>query len=276
MQPVVMAAQSPGGNKEGTGIYLILCRENGRGYVGQALHLGRRLRAHRTALRGGKHYNVHLQRAWNAHGEAAFDFVVLEHCPAEMLDEREGFYAASIDAGLCFNLKECGDSYPRTDEHKQNLSRARRTWKTSSEHMEKLNAGRERYLATTDLKAIYTDEVRRRISEKVKGRRPSEKVMAALLAYSRGPRKPEHGAAISAAKRGTKMPRAAVEKTAAANRGRPSWNKGKSWSDETKAKMSAAKQGKPGRQWTDEQKQKAAESARKRWARHRGEELPDD
>lgn len=251
---------------------MLLCRANGRAYVGLGQIIERRLSAHRTALRGGKHYNVHLQRAWDAHGEGSFDFVVLENCPEEDLDKREGFYAAGIDAGLCFNLKECGDSYPRTEEHKANLSKARRTWKTSPEHMERLNEGRARYLETADLKAHYTDEVRRKMGEAAKGRKPSEKSRNALLAYARGPRTAEHRAKISAANKGRKMSPEAIAKMAEANRGRPSWNKGRQWSEETKAKMSAAKQGKPGRQWTDEQKQKAAESARKRWAKHRGEE----
>ena len=47
-------------------------------------------------------------------------------------------------------------------------------------------------------------------------------------------------------------------------------NKGRKWSDETKAKISASCRGK---KRTPEQKARYAEAARKRWARARGEEV---
>lgn len=243
MEPIQLAANAPGGNSKGCGIYMILCRANGRGYVGQAQVISRRLAAHRTSLRGGKHYNVHLQRAWNAHGEAAFDFLELENCPEEMLDEREGFYAASIDAGLIFNLKECGDSYPRTEEHRRNLATARRAWVTSPEHMAKLQAGLAEYFASGEHREAYTPEVRAKISAARQGYEPTEAQRAALLAFSAKPKSEGHRRKISEAQKGKpRNPESIAKMTATIQANpRPAWNKGRPLSEAHKQSLRDAK-----------------------------------
>lgn len=47
---------------------------------------------HMCALRCGKHYNNHLQRAWDLYGEENFDAAVLELCDIDRLDDREIYY----------------------------------------------------------------------------------------------------------------------------------------------------------------------------------------
>jgi len=61
-----------------SGIYFIVCKATGRFYVGSAVDLHMRRRSHWTSLRGGKHGNKYLQRAWRRHGEANFEFQVME------------------------------------------------------------------------------------------------------------------------------------------------------------------------------------------------------
>lgn len=64
------------------GIYAIRCYADGQGttYIGQAgKTIARRFAEHRKRLRGGKHPNTHLQRAWNLYGEAGFEFYALEN-----------------------------------------------------------------------------------------------------------------------------------------------------------------------------------------------------
>lgn len=49
--------------------------------------------AHLTDLRGNRHHNIHLQRAWNKYGEQSFTFQIIE--PIESLStllEREQYY----------------------------------------------------------------------------------------------------------------------------------------------------------------------------------------
>ena len=67
-----------------TGVYLIAHGKGKAVYVGSAaLSFKERWRAHRYRLRRGKHHNIHLQAAWDKHGEEAFGFEVVEECPPE-------------------------------------------------------------------------------------------------------------------------------------------------------------------------------------------------
>src|SRR5258708_31131791 len=61
-----------------SGIYKITCTTNGRFYIGSSTNLRRRQSHHWSWLRQNRHYNPHMQRAWNKYGEQAFTFEVLE------------------------------------------------------------------------------------------------------------------------------------------------------------------------------------------------------
>lgn len=59
-------------------IYAITHRDTGTSYIGMSRQIERRWSAHRRMLRNGTHHCAALERAWNAHGEAAFFFYRLE------------------------------------------------------------------------------------------------------------------------------------------------------------------------------------------------------
>lgn len=59
-------------------IYEIRNRVSGKSYVGSAAQLKNRWGNHKARLRRNNHHSVHLQRAWNKHGEQAFVFEALE------------------------------------------------------------------------------------------------------------------------------------------------------------------------------------------------------
>jgi len=61
-----------------SGIYAITHTDSKRVYVGSAVKLSKRWRAHRGMLRKANHPSRFLQRAWTKYGEEAFDFSVLE------------------------------------------------------------------------------------------------------------------------------------------------------------------------------------------------------
>lgn len=63
-----------------SGIYCIRCTVNGKLYIGSTSNFKQRWKTHRVQLRGGRHHNVHLQRAWKICGESQFRFIVLMHC----------------------------------------------------------------------------------------------------------------------------------------------------------------------------------------------------
>ena len=73
-----------------TGIYVIICWVDFKLYVGSSLRMRERMDIHKTLLRGEKHHNIHLQRAWNKYGEAAFEFGIYKEMPGASVDELLG------------------------------------------------------------------------------------------------------------------------------------------------------------------------------------------
>lgn len=72
------------------GVYEIRNTVTGECYIGKAYSVEERWKQHRDTLREGRHFNHLLQAAWNAYGEAAFIFGVLEEIPnAAELSARE-------------------------------------------------------------------------------------------------------------------------------------------------------------------------------------------
>ena len=69
----------------GSGIYSITNKLNGKKYYGSTHCFYNRLREHRWMLRGNKHYNLHLQRAWRKYGEDAFRFDIVQEISVEHL-----------------------------------------------------------------------------------------------------------------------------------------------------------------------------------------------
>lgn len=64
----------------GCGIYEIKNLVDGKVYVGSSIDIPKRLTRHKYMLRGNYHDNIHLQNAFNKHGENKFSFEVIEIC----------------------------------------------------------------------------------------------------------------------------------------------------------------------------------------------------
>lgn len=85
---------------EKCGIYGIECRATGKLYVGSSCRIYRRWWQHRRNLRRGVHTGVYLQNSWTKHGEAAFQFSILEECSRDALAEREQHYIDALKPAL--------------------------------------------------------------------------------------------------------------------------------------------------------------------------------
>lgn len=74
------------------GVYSIFNLFNLKVYIGSSINLKQRERSHFNALKSNRHYNKHLQRAYNKYGEKYFIFNILENCNADDLSAKEQFY----------------------------------------------------------------------------------------------------------------------------------------------------------------------------------------
>ena len=75
-----------------TGIYMILCVENNKKYIGKSVDIHKRWSRHRWELQRNKHNSLHLQNAWNLYNADKFVFSVIEDCSIDDLINREKHY----------------------------------------------------------------------------------------------------------------------------------------------------------------------------------------
>lgn len=82
-----------------SGIYRIVNKINGKGYVGSAINFIKRWWKHKFDLRKNRHHSIKLQNAWNKYGEENFDFIVIELVKDKnKLIEREQYWINFYDA----------------------------------------------------------------------------------------------------------------------------------------------------------------------------------
>lgn len=72
-----------------SGIYGIRNMIDGKWYIGQSTDIDNRKQRHFCALKGGYHFNKHLQMSFIKYGINNFEFRILEETPESMLDIRE-------------------------------------------------------------------------------------------------------------------------------------------------------------------------------------------
>lgn len=116
-----------------SGIYEIKNTITGKSYIGSGLDCGRRWWMHRSMLNLGKHHSRKLQGSWNKHGEAAFEFLVVElvEQPKDLLsreqfwiDERDSFvngYNSRPDARSNLGVKHRPESIEKVRAAKTGL-----------------------------------------------------------------------------------------------------------------------------------------------------------
>ena len=135
------------------GIYLLRNTVNGKLYVGQSVHTGRRWHEHKkSAARGDK---SPLYNSIRKYGCDAFEFVVVEVCDPLKLDEREEFWFSFYDVrnpSKGYNILPAGQNGRVMDEATRKwLSDSMRGRKLAPETIEKIratNTGRKHSEAT--------------------------------------------------------------------------------------------------------------------------------
>lgn len=94
------------------GVYGIYNNANGKWYVGQSVDIAKRWKHHICALNNRYHPNVHLSRAWDLYGQSSFEFVVLEECPLERLNQREKHWINELHAFETGYNQTIGGDFP--------------------------------------------------------------------------------------------------------------------------------------------------------------------
>lgn len=78
-------------------IYVIENKNSDKFYIGRTNDPAARKRGHLSELRRGIHGNPRLQASFNKHGEAAFEFKVVDSAPSDSIHEKEAEWFAAFD-----------------------------------------------------------------------------------------------------------------------------------------------------------------------------------
>lgn len=153
------------------GIYGIKNIVNGKIYIGKTgMNFGDRWDSHRSLLRNGKHDNQHLQNAWNKYGEDYFEFMIIEECNVEMLDDKEKYWIKYYkDRKLSYNILDGGDGFNNLGTH------------LSEETKRKIGEKNR----INNLGKKHSEETKRKMSEAHKGYKPTPEAIAKTAAASR-------------------------------------------------------------------------------------------
>jgi group I intron endonuclease len=180
-----------------SGIYQIRNLLNNKIYIGKSKNLKKRKSRHFSELRNCYHRNKHIQNSFNKDGENNFVFEIKEFCEEDKLIEREQYYIDILKPE--YNIS-------------QNVTSA----------FFGLN---------------HTDETKKKISEKLKGRKLSEETKRKIRdARSKQIFSEETKKLLSIKRKGRKLSEETKRKISLGN-------KGKKVSEETKKKMSESKNG---------------------------------
>lgn len=107
-----------------SGIYCFENMKNNKKYVGKAVNIDRRIKAHLSYLRKNKDESLYLQNAWNKYGEESFSIYVIEECPIEEIGRKEIYYINKLNSKRPngYNLTDGGDGtlgYKITEEQRE-------------------------------------------------------------------------------------------------------------------------------------------------------------
>jgi hypothetical protein len=97
-----------------SGIYMITNIINKKIYIGSACDIKKRWKKHKQNLRNNKHHNIHLQNAWNKHGEKCFKFEILQNVSVieHLISYEQKYldYFKSYDKNVGYNIRILADN----------------------------------------------------------------------------------------------------------------------------------------------------------------------
>lgn len=179
------------------GVYIIES-PNGNFYIGSSGNIERRWSDHRKLLRGGKHPNATLQRAWDKY-RGSMKFLVALVCRKDDLLLYEQTYIDALNPK--YNGSRVAGRIEQTPEmraHKSRVLKGRYTGRVLSEdHKAAISEGVKR--------AFARPETKRKLKARKQSVRSAEHRQNLSAALKGRVRSPEHCKAISEAKRRKKF-----------------------------------------------------------------------
>ena len=155
-------------------------------YVGQSIHVPRRLRHHRSLLDRNKHHNPMLQRSWNKYGASDFIFELLEECPVEDLDARETYWTVELEAHTVgWSVATPGYAPTRGRKHSPE-TRAKLSASTAGKPRRPLSDETKAKISAANLGRKRTPEFCEQARKLATGRKHSEEHKAAFSETMRG------------------------------------------------------------------------------------------
>lgn len=114
-----------------SGVYEIRNITDNKCYIGSAINTRLRWNRHVSALRLNKHYNAHLQYAWNKYGEDNFEFRVLLRChDKDLLILEQAMMDVNLPEYNMCPLAISPKGYRHSEEARRNMSIGHRSYQT--------------------------------------------------------------------------------------------------------------------------------------------------
>lgn len=110
------------------GIYKYQNKINGRIYIGQSLDIDRRYKQHLYDAANRPDRGTGVDLAIKKYGIENFDFMIIEECPVELLDEREKYWIAYYNSFLDGYNRTPGGSVLRGNEHPKAILNEDEVW----------------------------------------------------------------------------------------------------------------------------------------------------
>lgn len=121
-------------------IYVIVNKVNCKIYLGSTKNFLTNRNRHLSVLRGEKHWNEHLQRAWNKYREENFKIFPVEefrNISENLLRAKEKWYISEFnlcDRSVGYNISPDPKNREVSGETKEKLSKSLREWHKNNNH----------------------------------------------------------------------------------------------------------------------------------------------
>lgn len=246
-----------------SGVYAIIqISENRVVYVGSSKTIEKRTIFHTGALKSGKHFNAHLQSAWNKYGAEDFTIVVLEETSDLVLREQHWI---DLLKPAC-NVSIAADNAMRGRKHSEETLRKMREVKlgnknalgriVSEETRKKIgDAHRGKIISAEQREKLVIANISKNCETLEQYR--SRKIFEASIKDIHRPLSEAHKEKLRQASSGKKHKPESIQKMREVQ-------KGKVISPETRAKLSKANKGRVLGPMSEEHKQKISAAHRRR------------